>query len=70
MEFKCEMISCSNTKSKGFKSLWKVDNLILGIGKMFIFENFRSSLIENISFKNDCITIDTKNTTYVFKEVN
>ena len=68
MEFKCEMISCSNRDSKGFNSLWKVDNLI--IGKVFIFGSIRSSLIENISFKNDCIAIDTKNTTYVFKEVN
>lgn len=67
MEFKCEMISCSNRDNKGFNSLWKVDNLI--IGKVFIFGSIRSSLIENISFKNDCITIDTKNTTYVFKEV-
>ena len=68
MEFKCEMISCSNRDSKGFNSLWKVDNL--RIGKVFIFGNVRSSLIENISFKNDSITIDTKNTTYIFKEVD
>ena len=68
MEFKCEMISCSNRDSKGFNSLWKVDNLT--IGKVFIFGSVRSSLIENISFKNNCITINTKNTTYIFKEVN
>lgn len=68
MEIRCEMIGCSNRDSKGFNSLWKVDNLT--IGKVFIFGNVRSSLMENISFKNDCITIDTKNTTYIFKEVN
>lgn len=68
MEFKCEMISCSNTESKGNSGIWKVDDLLF-IGKVFIFGNIKSSRIENISFKNDCITIDTKNTTYVFKEV-
>lgn len=69
MKFKCEMINCSNTESKGNVYLWKVDELLF-LGEVFIFGNLRSSIIENISFKNNCIIIDTKNTTYVFKEVN
>lgn len=69
MEFKCEMIGCANTESKGNTGFWKVDTLLF-IGKVFIFGNIRSSLIENISFKNNCITVDTKNTTYIFKEVD
>ena len=69
MKFKCEMISCSNTESKGNVYLWKVNDLLF-IGKVFIFGNLRSSAIENMRLKNDCITIDTKDTTYVFKEVN
>jgi len=70
MQFKCEMISCSDTTSKGYRNLWKVGTLLFS-NKRFAFGNIiRSSLIENISFKNDSITIDTENTTYVFKEVN
>lgn len=68
MDFECEMISCSNAESKGYGSLWKIDSLMF-IGKVFTFGNFKSSKIENISFKNNCITIDTQNTTYVFKEI-
>lgn len=68
MEIKCEMISCSNKESVGYRHLWKVDFLI--IGKVFYFDNIRSSTIKNINFENDCITIETKNTTYIFKEVN
>lgn len=68
MEIKCEMISCSNKESIGYQYLWKVDVLI--IEKVFYFDNIKSSKIKNINFENDCITIETKNTTYIFKEVN
>lgn len=68
MKFKCEMIGCSNINSRGYRYLWKVDVLI--IEKVFRFNNIRSSKIKSINFENDCITIETMNATYIFREVN
>ena len=68
MELKCKLIECSNEQSFGIKYLSNIG--ILSIDKCgFWFKNLRSSVLENIEFKDDVVIITTLDTTYTFKMI-
>jgi len=64
-----KMISCDNPSSVGMRYVGVISYLIIIPNRNFLFDNMYSSTIKVIN-KCDCnTTITTKNTTYVFEEV-
>lgn len=67
MKFK--MIEISNKESAGINELNNTHQFEYD-GRVFYFGSIRSSLVESIFRTNDQISIKTRNTVYLFKEVS